>query len=92
VDNVHDRNALGPDGLVWTEPPTSEESSPYENAYFTLAARDPVHTMHLYPFVKETLQALVARAGGEGPFRENWVVNVDKEALSDFENLARDGR
>lgn len=89
VRDAHAENPLGADELVWTEPPISEESTSYEIAWYTLSARDPVHTVHLYPFVTETLQSLVARTGGEGPFRENWIVNVDKESLTAFENLAR---
>lgn len=89
VRDVHDGNALGSDNLVWDEVPISDESSPFEVAWYTLSARDPVHTVQTYPFVTETLQGLVARTGGEGPFRENWVVNVDTTALEAFERLAR---
>ncbi|CAN8101410.1 unnamed protein product [Discula destructiva] len=88
VLDVHDGNALGDDGLVWKEAPVSEESTPFEVAWYTIAALDPVHTVHTYPFVKDTLQDLIARTGGEGSFSENWVVNVDKEVLQGFEKLA----
>lgn len=89
VHEAHDGRPLGPDGLVWSEVPTSEESTPFEVAWYTMAARDPVHTVHTYPYVKEVLQGLVERVGGEGPFRENWLVNVDKSDLEAFEDLAR---
>lgn len=89
VREVHDGNALADDGLVWKDMPTSDESTPFEIGLYTVQAREPVHTVHTYPFITQTLQGLVARTGGEGAFRENWVVNVDKEALEAFEKLAR---
>lgn len=89
VNEVHEGNPLAEDGLVWKDVPTSDESTPFEIGWFTVQAREPVHTVHLYPFVTQTLQGLVTRTGGEGAFRENWVVNVDKESLNAFEQLAR---
>ncbi|POS75921.1 hypothetical protein DHEL01_v205688 [Diaporthe helianthi] len=88
VLECHDGNALGEDGLVWDAPPQAEESTPLENAEAALVARDPVHTLRTYGFVTERLQGLVQRAGGEAAFRENWVVNVDKDVLDKFERLA----
>lgn len=89
VLEVHEGNALADDGLVWKEIPAADESTPFEIRWYTIQAREPVHTVHTYPFVTQTLQGLVARTGGEGAFRENWVVNVDKESLQAFEELAR---
>ena len=88
VLECHDGNALGEDGLVWDAPPQSEESTPLENGEAAVAARDPVHTLRTYAFVQERLQGLVQRAGGEGAFRENWVVNVDSDVMVGFERLA----
>lgn len=88
VLEVHDGNALGEDGLVWESAPLGEEATPLENGESVVTSRDPVHTIRTYAFVTERLQGLVQRSGGEGPFRENWVVNVDKEVLTGFENLA----
>lgn len=88
VLECHDGNALGEDGLVWDSALVGEESTPLENGESIVTARDPVHTVRTYGFVTERLQGLVARTGGEGSFRENWVVNVDKEVLVGFEKLA----
>lgn len=88
VLECHDGNALGEDGLVWDAAPEAEESTPLEDAEAVLVARDPVHTLRTYGFVTERLQGLVQRAGGEAAFRENWVVNVDKDVLDKFERLA----
>ena len=88
VLECHDGNALGEDGLVWDATPQSEESTPLENAEAALVARDPVHTLRAYGFVTERLQGLVQRTGGEAAFRDNWVVNVDRDVLDKFERLA----
>lgn len=85
---AHDGNALGEDGLVWESAPLGEEAAPLENRESLVTSRDPVHTIRTYAFVTERLQGLVQKSGGEGPFSENWVINVDKEVLTDFEKLA----
>lgn len=88
VLEAHDGNALGEDGLVWESAPLGEEATPLENGEIVVTSRDPVHTIRTYAFVTERLQGLVQKSGGEGAFSENWVVNVDKEVLADFEKLA----
>ncbi|KAF3764370.1 hypothetical protein M406DRAFT_98527 [Cryphonectria parasitica EP155] len=88
VLEVHDGNALGEDGLLWETPPISEEGTPLENSECVVIANDPVHKIRTYGFITERLQGLVARAGGEAAFRDDWVVNVDKEVLAGFERLA----
>lgn len=85
---AHDGNALGEDGLVWESAPLGEEATPLETSESIVTSRDPVHTIRTYTFVTERLQGLVQKSGGERAFSENWVVNVDKEVLADFERLA----
>lgn len=88
VLECHDGNALGEDGLVWDAPPQSPEATPLENGEAAFTARDPVHAVRTYAFVQERLRGLMERSGGEGAFRENWVVNVDRDVLVGFERLA----
>lgn len=88
VLEAHDGNALGNDGLVWESSPPYEEATPLERGEVDVTSRDRVHTIHTYPFVTERLQGLVQKSGGEGPFSENWVINVDKGVLTGFEKLA----
>ena len=52
-------------------------------------AKDPVHTVHAFEFVKMRLQDLVNRVGGEAAFQEQWAVNVDKDILDKFQAMAR---
>ncbi|KAK7745558.1 hypothetical protein SLS53_003058 [Cytospora paraplurivora] len=91
VLECHDGNALGEDGLVWETAaalPQSDEATPLEKGEAAVVSRDPVHAVRTYAFVQERLQGLVAGAGGETPFRDNWVVNVDQDVLVGFERLA----
>ena len=48
---------------------------------------DLVHTANLPDFVKGCLGEVVAGAGGETRFREEWVVNVDRDVLEGFAKL-----
>ncbi|KAI0384166.1 ARM repeat-containing protein [Hypomontagnella monticulosa] len=79
---------LGNDTLVFAEPlePT-EWDTPKSVRERALLATDPVKTVQSLPFVKERLDGLVQRAGGEQAFRDNWAVNVDREVLSGFQAL-----
>lgn len=94
VLEAHDGNALGEDGLVWESAPLpggddeDGEATPLERGESIVTARDPVHTVRTYAFVTERLQGLVQACGGEAAFSDNWVVNVDKDVLADFERLA----
>ncbi|PSR77713.1 armadillo-type protein [Coniella lustricola] len=89
IVDVHGGKPLGEDGTVWDGPPVSDEATPLENSECVLVAGDPLHTVRTYAFVNERLQSLVARAGGEAAFRDNWVINVDRDVLARFEKLSR---
>jgi hypothetical protein len=52
-----------------------------------LDARDAVHSVHVYEFVKEMLAKLVVAVGGEEAFQREWVVNVDKDVVEGFRRL-----
>ncbi|KAL8843765.1 MAG: hypothetical protein Q9176_001727 [Flavoplaca citrina] len=48
---------------------------------------DPVHRFDLKPFIREHLQQAIIACGGNEAFQEKWVVNVDKDVLSEFSKL-----
>ncbi|KAL9027573.1 MAG: hypothetical protein Q9180_007311 [Flavoplaca navasiana] len=48
---------------------------------------DPVHRFDLKPFIREHLQQAIVACGGNEAFQEQWVVNVDKDVLSEFSKL-----
>jgi len=48
---------------------------------------DPVHTIDITQYVKYYLGETIARAGGEGQFQEQWLVNVDKDVVKAFSAL-----
>ncbi|CAK7562935.1 MAG: hypothetical protein SEPTF4163_000791 [Sporothrix epigloea] len=78
-----------PDCYVWPEgaPAPAEYDTPLMTAESAFAARDPLHTETLYPFIMLRLQELMARTGGEQAFEANWMVNVDQDVLAGFRRL-----
>lgn len=74
------------DNLVWTESGVSDNDVPFDAQEKEMAASDPVHTVHMYSFLQERFQNLVQRVG-EQNFRENWLINVDKEVVDEFRTL-----
>ncbi|KAI1392788.1 ARM repeat-containing protein [Hypoxylon trugodes] len=78
----------GVDTLVLTaEIEGTEWDTPKDIRERALFSTDPTKTVHSLQFVKERLDSLVQRVGGEQAFRDNWAVNVDKEVMSGFEAL-----
>ncbi|KAL2156839.1 hypothetical protein VTH06DRAFT_4077, partial [Thermothelomyces fergusii] len=53
------------------------------------AAKDPVHCVVTYDFVRARLADMVQRVGGEQAFEDNWAVNVDREVLAGFRRLSQ---
>lgn len=49
-----------------------------------LDAADPVHAVNLVALVKEILVNCIQRCGGEQQFRDEWLVNVDKDVVAAF--------
>ena len=89
VLDVQDGAANGPDNLVWGELEATEYDTPKIVAERQVSAKDPVHSIHAFSFVAPRLQNLVDRLGGEAAFQEQWAVNVDKEVLGRFQEVAR---
>ncbi|KAK5165907.1 uncharacterized protein LTR77_008831 [Saxophila tyrrhenica] len=48
---------------------------------------DVVHTTNMPAFVKGCLETAIAGVGGEARFREEWLVNVDRDVLDGFAKL-----
>ncbi|POR31653.1 Importin-11 [Tolypocladium paradoxum] len=89
VTDLQDGVANGSDTLIWGEQEATEYDTPKIVAERQVNARDPVHSVHVFGFVAPRLQDLVARVGGEAAFEEQWAVNVDKEVLGRFQEIAR---
>ncbi|KAJ9151808.1 Importin-beta domain-containing protein [Pleurostoma richardsiae] len=88
VTDVQDGNATGADQLVWTEVPRSEFDTAQDTAFNVVTAEDPIHTVHTFSFIRERLEDLVRRVGGEQQFEMEWAVNVDKHVLAGFQELS----
>jgi len=76
------------DTLIYQELETNEYDTPKTIVERQNSLRDPVHSVHAYTFVWERLQNLMARVGGEAAFEEQWAVNVDREVLVKFQEMA----
>ncbi|PHH67313.1 hypothetical protein CDD81_75 [Ophiocordyceps australis] len=82
----------GTDSLIWGELEASEYDTAKIVAERRMTERDPVHSVHALGFVEPRLQDLVTRAGGEAVFQEQWAVNVDRDVLAKYEELAKSMR
>ncbi|KAI0178840.1 ARM repeat-containing protein [Hypoxylon sp. FL1284] len=79
---------IGNDELVLTEEPEPAEwDTPKDVRERSLFATDPVKRVQSLPFVKERLNSLVQRVGGDQAFQEYWAVNVDSEVLDSFKMI-----
>jgi hypothetical protein len=67
----------------------SEWDSPEDVRKRQLGFEDPVARTHTFNFVKERLQGLIEKCGGEEAFQRDWAVNVDKDVLAAFQDLSR---
>lgn len=75
----------GVDMLVFTsEPEANEWDTPRDVRERALFASDPVKRINSLHFVKESLENLIQRVGGNQEFQNNWAINVDKEVLVAF--------
>ncbi|KAF4343196.1 nuclear transport factor [Fusarium beomiforme] len=88
ISELQDGVANGTDTLIWGPLETTEYDTPKIIAERNMEAKDPIHTVHAFDFVKMRLQDLVNRVGGEQAFQEQWAVNVDKEVLEKFQQMA----
>ncbi|KAJ4237035.1 hypothetical protein NW759_000158 [Fusarium solani] len=89
ISELQDGVANGTDTLIWGALEPSEYDTPKIIAERNTTAKDPVHTVHAFEFVKMRLQDLVNRVGGEAAFQEQWAANVDKDVLDKFQAMAR---
>ncbi|KAH7001467.1 armadillo-type protein [Ilyonectria destructans] len=88
ISELQDGVANGTDTLIWGPLEAGEYDTPKIVAEREGLAKDPVHTVHAFEFVKVRLQDLVARVGGDAAFEEQWASNVDKELIARFQALA----
>jgi len=89
---VQEENGRKLDGLVYTEEqhnwmPDSGPSSADEVRRKLVFKLDPVHSVDLQVLVKECLGRFIERCGGEEGFRNEVLVNVDKEVIDAFVGL-----
>ncbi|KAK8931836.1 Importin beta-like protein [Metarhizium anisopliae] len=92
TSEVQEGELGGHDTLVWGELEPSEYDTPKMIIERQTMAKDPVHSVPTFQFVSARLQDLVARVGGEAAFEEQWAVNVDKDVLERFGQLANAAR
>nr|KMM70088.1 KapH [Coccidioides posadasii RMSCC 3488] len=79
--NFNSSSTYNPEGKYQeNEPPETTR-----RRVWTLA--DPIHQINIRDYVTEHLRALVEVCGGIDRFREEWLVNVDKEVVNEFAKL-----
>lgn len=76
------------DTLIWQAIEPEEYDTPKTITEREVCLKDPVHSVHAFSFVRERLQDLVVRVGGEAAF-EQWSMNVDKDVLNRFSEMVR---
>ncbi|KXJ91418.1 putative importin 11 [Microdochium bolleyi] len=78
----------GVDTLVLVhEPDATDWDTPKDIRERALFKTDPIRTVQSLHFVRERLQILVQRVGGEQAFQADWAANVDREVLAGFQAL-----
>lgn len=82
--------ACGSDTLIWDGASSAEFDCPKLTAARQMSSKDPVHSVHALGFLTPRLQGLVARAGGEAAFEQQWMINVDKDVLAKYHALTRE--
>ncbi|KAG9255893.1 putative importin 11 [Emericellopsis atlantica] len=88
IAELQDGRQNATDCLILETPEPTEYDTPKLIAERGMMMRDPIHTIHAYAFVRERLQDLVARVGGEAAFEEQWAVNVDGDVMMRFREVA----
>ncbi|KAL1864497.1 hypothetical protein VTK73DRAFT_5845 [Phialemonium thermophilum] len=76
-----------PDMLLRTKFEAFEWDTPVDVCKRQIDEKDAVYTIYTFDFVKLRLQDLVQRAGGDERFRDEWLINVDKHVVKEFEQL-----
>lgn len=77
------------DCLVWQreEPQTNDPEAPDDVRRRDMIYTDPVHTVNIITFIRDHLQHAIETCGGQDRFREEWLVNVDREVIEAFGKL-----
>ena len=92
-DDYEDSHKLGRDTLVWAPlgPWTGSEEdrpSPGDRRKSQLEHEDPVHSISVRDFVAQALRSTVEACGGQERFSNEWLVNVDKDVVTSFTQMA----
>lgn len=87
ISELQDGTMNATDSLIWQELESYEYDTPKIVAQRQASLRDPVHSVHAFSFVRERLQLLVERVGGEAAFQDQWAVNVDAEVITKFHEM-----
>lgn len=77
----------GSDNLIWVSSEGHEHEGPEDVRKRLYGARDPVHTVHTFNFIKERLTSVVNVCGGDEQFQRDWAANVDKDVIGGFQRL-----
>jgi hypothetical protein len=79
----------GGDSLIWAELTDGTEplGGPEDARKRVQGSSDAVHTIHTLKFVTERLAILVNIVGGPQEFESNWLINVDKDVLMQYQRL-----
>lgn len=88
ISELQDGEMNSTDCLILGEPEPTEYDTPKSIIERNMTMKDPIHTIHAYAFVRERLQDIVGRVGGEAAFEEQWAVNVDKDIMGNFRQVA----
>ncbi|KAF9635979.1 Importin-beta [Lasiodiplodia theobromae] len=77
------------DCLVWQREDQQAETpeAPDEVRRRDMIFTDPVHIVNIMPFIRDHLQQAIAACGGQDRFRDEWLVNVDKDVIEAFGKL-----
>ncbi|KAK1458483.1 importin-beta domain-containing protein [Colletotrichum cuscutae] len=89
IAELQDGTTDGTDSLIWGELEPTDYDTPKSIKETEFGAKDPVHTINAMRFVKERLQDIVQRSGGEQHFEQEWAANVDKDVLQKFWSLTQ---
>lgn len=90
ISELQDGVSVETDCLLQGQLPEEEWHCPKNVRDSELAAKDPVHSVHAFDFVKARLGDVVGRVGGEERFQEEWGVNVDRDVLEAFRKLSQE--
>lgn len=82
----------GPDTLSMDDDEPTEYDTPKSIAKRQVKSGDPIFNIQAGGFVKERLQEIVGRVGGEAVFQEQWAANVDRDVIAKFQSMAGMGQ